>query len=150
MNFREVGQEYNVEVGEVKIRPYIKIGEISSITQNMLQEEDQIQREIIKVVGIVLACTNIEPDRDDKGVILGQETYDMVVANRDLYNVLLYGEIVNIDTIDDIIKSSESTYKIAEDFVSNLNKSLKNFDMKKIQDGFKGLGGAINGNDNRK
>jgi len=74
----------------------------------------------------------------------------MFVANIYLYNVLLYCEIVNIDTIDDIIKRSESTYKIAEDFVSNLNKSLKNFDMKKIQDGFKGLGDAINGNDNRK
>ena len=59
MNFREVGQEYNVEVGEVKIRPYIKIGEISSITQNMLQEEDQIQSEISRVVGINLACTNM-------------------------------------------------------------------------------------------
>lgn len=150
MNFRKVGQEYYVEIGDVKVRPYLKIGEISSITQNMLQEEDQIQREIIKVVGIVLSCTNIEPDRDDKGVILGQETYDMVVANENLYEYLMYGGISNIDTIDDIIKRSESTYKIAEDFVSNLNKSLKNFDMKKIQDGFKGLGDVINGNGDRK
>ena len=74
----------------------------------------------------------------------------MIVANRDLYDGLMYSEIVNIDTIDDIIKRSESTYKIAEDFVSNLNKSLKDFDIKKIQDGFKGLGDAINGNDDRK
>ena len=150
MNFRKVGQEYYVEIGDVKVRPYLKIGEISSITQNMLQEEDQIQREIIKVVGIVLSCTNIEPDRDDKGVILGQETYDMVVANENLYEYLMYGGISNIDTIDDIIKRSESTYKIAEDFVLNLNKSLKNFDMKKIQDGFKGLGDVINGNGDKK
>lgn len=145
MKFKDVDESvYTIEVGEVKIKPYLSAGEIDTITIEMLKQDRQVQREIAKISIITSLCTNMEVPVTKTGINC-EETYNMVASNSDLYNALMYEKIVNVDVIDDIIKKTESTYKIAEDFITNLSKALEGFDVSKIQDSFTGLGDKIDG-----
>ena len=101
------------------IRKYLTSEELSFIINAMLEKDNALDREIVKV-GLVaqLLCDNIGEDINDCNDI-----YDKVVAD----DSINFSAIVNnYDVIDIIVDKELGVNNILKDFVTGINEKLDN------------------------
>lgn len=107
------------------VRDYLTSSEISYIVNAMLEKDNSVEREIVKVALVAqLLCEEIG-DFDDCNDI-----YDKVVAD----NKFNFSAIVNnYDIIDKLVAEEIGINKVLKDFVTDITKkldeSVKNLDL---------------------
>lgn len=151
IKFKEVGNEYsdvsiesNKELKGLKVKTYLSLGEIKTIVDKALEEQDMIVRKMTIISMVTDYCTNLNIEDKNKE-ILCEEVYDLVMKYK---LTLIYSRyIINYSDIEKFIKDSESTYKLAEMFIDQITEAIKGFDINKIQEGFNGLKEVINKNE---
>ena len=151
IKFKEVGNEYsdvsiesNKELKGLKVKTYLSLGEIKTIVDKALEEQDMIVRKMTIISMVTDYCTNLNIEDKNKE-ILCEDVYDLVMKYK---LTLIYSRyIINYSDIEKFIKDSESTYKLAKMFIDQITEAIKGFDINKIQEGFNGLKEVINKNE---
>ena len=112
------------------VRDYLTSNELEYIVNAMLEKDNAVEREIVKV-GLVaqLVCEEIGDFNDCNDI------YDKVVADP---KINFSAIINNYDIIDKLVSEEIGVNKILKDFVDDINKKLDNA-TKNID-----LNGAIN------
>lgn len=151
IKFKEVGNEYvginfesNKELKGLKVKPYLLLGEIKTIVDKALEEQDMVIRKMTIISMVTDYCTNLDIE-NKKNEIPCEEVYNLVMKHK---LTLVYSRhIVNYVDIEKLIKDSESTYKLAEMFIDQITEAIKGFDINKIQESFNGLKEVISKNE---
>jgi len=133
LKFKEHSHNYTLEVEhKIKLKQFYTLAEKTAIYTDMLSKPDSFNRDFSLIVLTARFCTNI-----DFTDITDNEVYDIVAE------LLLIEEFkTKIDEYLDmykLIEREESTYKLIGTFLETISTKLDGFDMKQIQDGFKGL-----------
>lgn len=100
------------------IRDYLTSNELEYIVNAMLEKDNAVEREIVKV-GLVaqLVCEEIGDFNDCNDI------YDKVVADP---KINFSAIINNYDIIDKLVAEEIGVNKILKDFVDDINKKLDN------------------------
>ena len=142
IKFKEVNSEYKLveelnkrldalcgDLCNLKIKPYFTLSELKSIVDSSLEEKDMITRQMIIVSMITDYCTNLDII-DENGKIPCEDVYNLCAK----YNLFTYYYLIsNYNSIEELIKDSESTYKIAEMFNEQIGEMFNKFDMNNVK-----------------
>ena len=106
-------------------RDYLTSAEIGYIVKAMIEKDNAVDREIVKVALVAqLVCEDIGNFEDCNDI------YDLVMANSD---ISISEFVRNYDIIDKIYKEETGIEKILNDFVYSINTKLdevtKNMDL---------------------
>ena len=136
LKFKE-DDKYTVELRDgIKLKPYYTLAEKKAIYDDMSSKTNSFDRDFSLFILTAVFCTNV-----DFGEISDNEIYD-IASELGLYTDFKY-EIEEYSDMYKLIERDESTYKSFEMLMGGMSNMLKDFDMSKIQDGFSGLGGAL-------
>lgn len=142
IKFKDVDDRYeaveDINLKGVKIKPFYTWTEKANIFDTMKAQDNEVLRDMALIVKTAEYCTNIDFDG-----MSDADAYDIVSELR------LIGDfkIIIDDYIDmyKLVEREESSYKALSQIIDAINDKLKDLDMTKIQDGFNGLGGVLNG-----
>ena len=108
-------------------RNYLTVDDLSVIVANMIQREEAVNREILKV-GIT-AQLLIEDLGEFKNC---DDIYDLVMKE----NIDFNKEVINFNRIDYLVEQEIGMVKITKDFVNDMSKkitkSIENLDLNNV------------------
>lgn len=108
----------NILGQEVEIRPYLISGEIDNIVENMLAQDLPMQRIMIKELGILTYCTNIEVENS---------LYDLYKTNGIIDKVMSLIDEDYLIEIDDCYYEATCMNSIVKDFLVEANNKMGKF-----------------------
>ena len=121
---------------EIKVKPYLTTEEIETILENTLSEQNTLIRQMIKDILLIEFCTDINTLKDETGVVINEEVYDLYRLTGLLKKVKDLVSKDDLDLIDKCIEEEESVNKTIQSFCTDAIKSIeekgKDVDLEKI------------------
>ncbi len=109
---------HNEEFG-ITIKPFLTMGEIKAISNQVYRNKDYLAQKIAKEICLIDICTDIDVKKDD---------YDLYNLNGLIKTVK--ENVINYNDLEDFLKNNESLTSIIGVFLDKLNKTLESLQKK--------------------
>lgn len=121
---------------KIQIRPYLLSDEINKIVEEMLKNNNYIQRIALRNMMILHFCTNLDILNENNEIDATYENYDKYKTNGLIDLVLDNIDENDLLLIDEAIYYEESTNKTLKDFLDvvtdRIDKTIKDFNSNDI------------------